>query len=414
MKSYRRAKFSLIGLVVAFLLILMQPFVVFALQGFEVSSIAKNITVSIDGHIGGPSVDEYTGGSGVIIGQENQLYQVLTAWHVVAQEGEYSIRTSDGELHSVEYEQVMRIPEADVAILEFRSENSYPIAKIGDDSQLIEGMTIYFAGYPKEHLIRLDSYPEQLFPGNISEDTRNYKFVTANITTLLVDPREGGYRIGYDEGSSPGMSGGPVLNADGELIAIHGMAELHFEVGSVGNFGISSNIFQNWQQSAVAVASPPDDSNTLLTEYQYIWPAEGMFTSGYGWRWGRMHRGIDIAGPIGTPVVAVADGVVEQAGWNSGGYGNLIEVRHTDGNMTRYAHNNKLNVSAGQSVRQGQQIAEMGATGYTTGPQLHFEIHLDAQGPVDPVPFLVALDFDSLGRMIEWPDQPLLNDSTVP
>ena len=119
----------------------------------------------------------------------------------------------------------------------------------------------------------------------------------------------------------------------------------------------------------------------------YMWPTEGTVTSGYGWRWGRMHRGVDVAGPVGTPVVAAAAGVVEQAGWNSGGYGNLVEIRHPDGSLTRYAHNNSLNVSAGQNVRQGQQIAEMGSTGYSTGPHLHFEVHQGGSA-VNPVAYL--------------------------
>jgi murein DD-endopeptidase MepM/ murein hydrolase activator NlpD len=122
----------------------------------------------------------------------------------------------------------------------------------------------------------------------------------------------------------------------------------------------------------------------------YIWPARGTVTSGYGWRWGRMHRGVDVAGPVGTPVVAAAPGVVEQAGWNDGGFGNLVEVRHADGSMTRYAHNNSLNVSTGQTVAQGQQIAEMGSTGYSTGPHLHFEVHPNGSGAVNPVAFLPA------------------------
>ena len=120
----------------------------------------------------------------------------------------------------------------------------------------------------------------------------------------------------------------------------------------------------------------------------YIWPAKGVFTSGYGWRWGRMHRGIDIAGPIGTPIVAAASGVVITAGWNSGGYGNMIDIRHADGSITRYAHNNRLMVRSGQTVEQGQQIAEMGSTGFSTGPHSHFEIHLPGQGAVNPMAYL--------------------------
>ncbi|MGG6237207.1 peptidoglycan DD-metalloendopeptidase family protein [Nodosilinea sp. AN01ver1] len=120
----------------------------------------------------------------------------------------------------------------------------------------------------------------------------------------------------------------------------------------------------------------------------FVWPTQGVFTSGYGWRWGRMHRGIDIAGPVGTPVVAAASGVVVRSGWNSGGYGNLVDIRHADGSMTRYAHNSRLLVREGQQVSQGQQISEMGSTGYSTGPHLHFEIHPANSGAVNPMAYL--------------------------
>lgn len=120
----------------------------------------------------------------------------------------------------------------------------------------------------------------------------------------------------------------------------------------------------------------------------YVYPAQGTLTSGYGWRWGRMHRGIDVAAPIGTPIVAAAPGVIEYSGWNSGGYGNMVEVRHPDGSMTRYAHNSRNLVRVGQQVSQGEQIAEMGSTGYSTGPHVHFEIHMPDQGTVDPVAYL--------------------------
>lgn len=120
----------------------------------------------------------------------------------------------------------------------------------------------------------------------------------------------------------------------------------------------------------------------------YTWPSQGILSSGYGWRWGRMHRGIDIAGPIGTPIVAAAPGVVSYAGWNSGGYGNLVEIVHPDGSLTLYAHNNRILVNKGQKVVQGQQISEMGSTGRSTGPHLHFEIHPSGAGAVNPMALL--------------------------
>ena len=117
----------------------------------------------------------------------------------------------------------------------------------------------------------------------------------------------------------------------------------------------------------------------------YMWPAQGTLTSGYGWRWGRMHKGIDIAAPVGTPIMAAASGEVIFAGWNSGGYGNLVKLKHQDGSVTFYAHNNRVLVSNGQKVRQGDLIAEMGSTGRSTGPHLHFEIRPNGSTAIDPI-----------------------------
>ncbi|MGB3639891.1 MAG: peptidoglycan DD-metalloendopeptidase family protein [Rivularia sp. (in: cyanobacteria)] len=120
----------------------------------------------------------------------------------------------------------------------------------------------------------------------------------------------------------------------------------------------------------------------------FAWPAKGVFTSGYGPRWGRMHKGIDIAAPTGTPIHAAADGVVVSAGWNRGGYGKLVDIRHADGTLTRYAHNSKIIVSKGQQVQQGQRISLMGSTGFSTGPHLHFEIRKGGKKAVNPIAFL--------------------------
>lgn len=120
----------------------------------------------------------------------------------------------------------------------------------------------------------------------------------------------------------------------------------------------------------------------------YIWPAKGVLSSRYGWRWGRMHRGIDIAAPVGTPIFAAAEGVVVKSGWNKGGYGNLVDIQHADGTLTRYAHNYRLLVQPGQQVEQGQQISLMGSTGRSTGPHLHFEVHPGGKGAVNPIALL--------------------------
>ena len=118
------------------------------------------------------------------------------------------------------------------------------------------------------------------------------------------------------------------------------------------------------------------------------WPAQGTFTSGYGWRWGRMHKGIDIANNVGTPIVAAARGRVTFSGWHDGGYGYLVEITHEDGSLTRYGHNSRLLVREGEQVDQGQTISQMGSTGRSTGPHLHFEVLLPGEGAMNPMLFL--------------------------
>jgi murein DD-endopeptidase MepM/ murein hydrolase activator NlpD len=106
----------------------------------------------------------------------------------------------------------------------------------------------------------------------------------------------------------------------------------------------------------------------------------------------KRHEGIDLSGPIGTPIYATADGVVTTAGWNSGGYGNLIKLDHGRGIETRYGHLSAVMVSPGQHVVRGQQIARMGSTGRSTGSHLHYEVRI-AGAAVDPIPFMKSTDY---------------------
>ena len=122
------------------------------------------------------------------------------------------------------------------------------------------------------------------------------------------------------------------------------------------------------------------------------------FTSGYGVRSdpfrhsAAMHAGIDLAGPVGTAIYATADGVVADAGYNKGGYGNLIKIDHGRGIETRYGHLSAILVSPGQRVVRGQQIARMGSTGRSTGSHLHYEVRIDGRA-VNPVPFMKSTDY---------------------
>ena len=122
------------------------------------------------------------------------------------------------------------------------------------------------------------------------------------------------------------------------------------------------------------------------------------FTSGFGVRsdpfrgGAAMHPGIDLAGQIGTPIYATADGTVLRAGWNSGGYGNLVEVDHGRGITTRYGHLSAILVHEGDRITRGQLVGRMGSTGRSTGSHLHYEVRIDGRA-VNPIPFMKSTDY---------------------
>jgi murein DD-endopeptidase MepM/ murein hydrolase activator NlpD len=121
----------------------------------------------------------------------------------------------------------------------------------------------------------------------------------------------------------------------------------------------------------------------------FIWPVEGTFTSGFGYRWGRMHEGIDIAAAEGTPILAAADGTVilMQSEYESGGYGNYTCIDHGGGLSTCYAHQSSFATSNGAQVSQGTVIGYVGNTGHSYGAHLHFEVRING-APTDPLGYL--------------------------
>ena len=158
-----------------------------------------------------------------------------------------------------------------------------------------------------------------------------------------------------------------------------------------GSDATFKQLFTSWKKldsiSAGAIAVPSDKPVRTAA-----------FTSGYGLRSdpfrgaAAMHAGIDLAGPLGTPIYATADGTVTTAGWNNGGYGNLVKLNHGRGIETRYAHMSQVSVSAGQRVTRGQIVGRMGSTGRSTGSHLHYEVRIDARA-VNPIPFMKSTDY---------------------
>ncbi|MCP4869958.1 MAG: M23 family metallopeptidase [Proteobacteria bacterium] len=136
------------------------------------------------------------------------------------------------------------------------------------------------------------------------------------------------------------------------------------------------------EESLQEVRAYLDDRTSLLRATPSVWPVRGWVTSHFGWRKSphgdgtRLHSGMDIAAPIGTPIIAPADGHVVFAGYHSA-YGNLVVIDHGYGLTSKYAHTSRMLVGVGERVQRGDLIARVGNTGRSTGPHLHFEVIKD-------------------------------------
>lgn len=125
----------------------------------------------------------------------------------------------------------------------------------------------------------------------------------------------------------------------------------------------------------------------LLRRPQFVYPTNGILTSTFGTRWGTLHGGLDIANAVGTSIYAAADGVVIASG-PTPGYGMWVKIRGADGTVTLYGHIDTTTVQVGDRVVAGDQVATMGNRGNSTGPHLHFEVHVNGSEKVDPATWL--------------------------
>ena len=169
-----------------------------------VAKVAQAITVRIEGA---------NQGSGVLVKREGNRYTVLTAWHVVSDQKpgeELDIYTSDGQRHPIEKGSIKRLGEVDMAVMNFSSPNSYELAKVGEVMVLSMGSQIYVSGFP---------LPSSAVP------TRLLRFKSGLVEAIATVNIPSGYQLLYSNPTLPGMSGGAVLNAEGQLIGIHGLGE---------------------------------------------------------------------------------------------------------------------------------------------------------------------------------------------
>ena len=191
---------ALIGTVAT--IVIAQPTAVFAISADEVGKIAKSITVLIDSK---------NPGSGIIIKRNGNTYTVLTARHVFKDaQAKYEIVTPDDKRYLLNYSSVKKLPNIDLAVVEFTSSQTYSVAKIGNSDLATEGKAAYVAGFPKTS-------------GALNRSI--YNFTDGRITANASRPLDDGYALVYSNNTLPGMSGGPVLNENGEVVGIHGRAD---------------------------------------------------------------------------------------------------------------------------------------------------------------------------------------------
>ncbi|NKN32369.1 M23 family metallopeptidase [Marichromatium bheemlicum] len=181
----------------------------------------------------------------------------------------------------------------------------------------------------------------------------------------------------------PPPQGGP---AEG-TVRDYTIKELVSELGSV------ANLIDDRQRKLGVLEDVVMERGLQAQALPTNWPVKsGYITSNFGYRVHPtrkvrlFHSGVDFASPRGTPIAAAADGVVTFSGRRNG-YGRVVDIRHVDGLVTRYAHNSKNLVEEGQLVRKGQKIATVGSSGVATGPHVHFEVLKDGE-PVDPMGYL--------------------------
>jgi hypothetical protein len=205
-----RAPWWLTGLWVGTNVVLMQQAVV-AKSPQEVARVAKTITVAIK------TVGTTNVGSGILLQRQGDVYMVLTAGHVVSKpQGVFMIKTVDGQVHRAIAGSV-RLPgsKLDLAVLKFRSSNKYTLVKIGTSNTLEELSPIYVAGFPAESKAN----------GEVVIEGETFTVTEGKVTGKATKGNEKGYSLIYSNITRPGMSGGPVLNEEGELVAIHGQGD---------------------------------------------------------------------------------------------------------------------------------------------------------------------------------------------
>lgn len=202
--------------------------------------------------------------------------------------------------------------------------------------------------------------------------------VAARTTTLVLRPGQTLWSVSRAYG----------VSVD-QIVALNGLSSADYvRAGQRLSVPLTSSTVSVPRSATETIRALPKVASSAVRAIAeaFIWPARGVLTSRFGWRWRRHHDGIDISAPRGSPIGAARVGVVVFAGWYYG-YGRTVMVDHGNGVRTIYGHASAILVRVGQQVSAGQLIARVGSTGNATGPHLHFEVRINGQ-PVNPLKYL--------------------------
>ncbi|MFM6728217.1 MAG: trypsin-like peptidase domain-containing protein, partial [Dolichospermum sp.] len=227
---------GLAATVIGVTVILVQPQNTAALDGQQINNIAKQITVKIDGQ---------NQGTGIIVNKAGNRYTVLTNHHVVREQGKYILITPDGKKYNFNSSDIKKLPDLDLAVVEFTSNDNYTVATLGDSDKLTESTPIYNAGWSVNDSRCLKGC---------------YRFYNGIINGISPNPQEG-YALIMSNNTLPGMSGGPILNAQGELVGINGQSFKNEGSNAVDFDGILINKYK----VAVGIGNKVDDPPSSRT-----------------------------------------------------------------------------------------------------------------------------------------------------
>ncbi|MFM6815917.1 MAG: trypsin-like peptidase domain-containing protein [Dolichospermum sp.] len=232
---------GLAATVIGVTVILVQPQNTAALDGGEINNIAKQITVKIDSQ----NLDSQNQGTGIIVNKAGNRYTVLTNHHVVREQGKYILITPDGKKYNFNSSDIKKLPDLDLAVVEFTSNDNYTVATLGDSDKLTESTPIYNAGWSVNDSRCLKGC---------------YRFYNGIINGISPNPQEG-YALIMSNNTLPGMSGGPILNAQGELVGINGQSFKNEGSNAVDFDGILINKYK----VAVGIGNKVDDPPSSRT-----------------------------------------------------------------------------------------------------------------------------------------------------